>query len=293
MGERITHCNICGGTDYRHVFHKRGFDLVECPSCRLVYVANPPTDEELADLYSFQSGYHTMLSDENSDACRILMGRARRYYRTLSQVARPGRLLDVGCSAGFFLEVARDNGWECHGVEMSADTSEIARSRYGLDVITGTLEQASFAPGSFDVITLHDIVEHVRDPKQFMARVHELLKEDGLIVISTPTLDGLFPSLSYKLAKKLNYWPHPEPPYHLYQFSKRSIKALLSETGFETSRIITRAIPVTDSLGKLGGIFRSPKRSIYTVVFAPTIVLGPLFGRGDIMTVVARKVASP
>ena len=282
-------CNICGGEAAITLFRKNGYDLVRCSNCGLVFVANPPTQSELEELYSFASGYHAVLADENSPECRIMMDRARGYYRTLARRGRTGRLLDVGCSAGFFLKVAADNGWECCGVEMSNDTAEIARSRYGLAVTTGTIEQAAYPPGSFDVITLFDIVEHVRDVTAFMDKVRELLKDDGIILISTPNIDGLFPSLSYKMANKLGYWPHPEPPLHLYQFSKRSIQALLARTGFSPIEIVDRGIPVTNSLGGFKQIIRSPKRLLYTALFAPTILLGPLIRRGDIMTVVASK----
>src|SRR5690349_22293158 len=134
---------------------------------------------------------------------------------------RSGRLLDVGCSAGFFLKVARDRGFDVHGLEIPADTAALARERYDVDVQVGTLDDAHFEPGSFDVVTMWDVIEHVRDPVGAMSTVARLLKPGGIAALMTPNVEGLFPRLSYRVADRVGFWPHPEPPAHLFQFGKQ------------------------------------------------------------------------
>ena len=151
----------------------------------------------------------------------------------LERYAAPGRLLDIGCSAGFFLDEARRAGWSVSGLEKSADTAALARALHDVDVTVGTLGQDDSLPSaSFDVVTLWDVIEHVPEPLATLRRAHNLLSRDGVIAIQTPNIGGLFPRMSYLVARRLDYWPHPEPPGHLFQFSTRTLDRLLCMAGF-------------------------------------------------------------
>jgi predicted TPR repeat methyltransferase len=83
-----------------------------------------------------------------------------------------------------------------------------------------------------------------------MRRVNGVLKEGGLLALSTPNVDGLFPKASYQIGKRIDYWPHPEPPFHLYQFSKQTITALLERTGFRVVEMQDRRIPIGYTYGR-------------------------------------------
>ena len=72
----------------------------------------------------------------------------------------------------------------------------------------------------FDVVTLWDTIEHIEDPLKAMLIVNRILKEGGIVAVYTPNIDGLFSKLSYKIGNLIKYWPHPEPPAHLFQFPK-------------------------------------------------------------------------
>jgi SAM-dependent methyltransferase len=281
-------CRLCLCVDAEHVYTKNGFDLVRCSSCGLVYVHNPPTQEEIERLYVFASGYHTAFRSCGSPESRAHAGRAAQFLRIVRRHSRPGRILDVGCSVGFFLELAQGEGWTGLGVEMSNDTATLARER-GLDVLTGTLEQAGLPPQSFDVLTMWDLVEHVKDPIATVAVAASVLKEDGLLVLSTPNVAGLFPRLSYRAARWTGRWPHPEPPAHLFQFSKTTITRLLRQNGLLPVEIVDRRIPLAYTFGDPSMLLRDPKRLAYAAVFAPLAFVASLVGAGDDMVVVARK----
>jgi 2-polyprenyl-3-methyl-5-hydroxy-6-metoxy-1,4-benzoquinol methylase len=217
--------------------------------------------------------------------------RAAEFLRIVGRYTRPGRILDVGCSAGFFLERARAEGWTTFGVEISNDTAELARGR-GLDVFTGTLEQAGFRRGSFDVVTMWDVLEHVEDPVAEIAITAEVLKEEGLLALSTPNIGGIFPRLSYRAARWTGRWPHPEPPHHLFQFSKATISRLLKQGGLTTIQILDRRAPLSYTFGDWSLLLREPKRLAYAAVLAPVAWVAPLVRGGDDMVVIARKKAA-
>lgn len=285
----MSKCNLCGETKARPIFSTKGYDLVTCAGCGLAYIANPPSAEELTRIYSADASYHASLKDEGSKAWADMDAIARQHMAFLETVVRSGTLLDVGCSTGLFLDRARQAGFAVKGIEFSADSAAFAQSRFGLTVERGSIHDSGDAAGSYDVLTMFDVIEHVPDPLADMAAALRLIKPGGWFVLSTPNIDGLFPRASYPLAKTLDYWPHPEPPYHLYQFSVRTLRAILAKAGFEPGPVRHTSIALDYSFGSLHNLLRMPKRAVYALAFAPLAKLGPLIGQGDWFYIAARK----
>ncbi len=238
-------CRLCGADDYRRLVTKLGYDVVRCRGCGLVFVWPQPAPEDLEALYS-SGAYHGQIDQAE---------RRRYAERRLDEIERlvppSGRLLDVGCSRGYLLEAARDRGWQAAGVELNPRSVELARSR-GLEVHCGQLADAPLAPESFDVVTAFDVIEHLRSPRAFLAQVHRLLRPDGLLVLTTPNIGGLVPRCTYWLVgRTVGAWEHPTPPGHLVQFSRHTLFAILSRTGFRVAVWRAEHIPVAYSVGKL------------------------------------------
>lgn len=142
-----------------------------------------------------------------------------------------GRILDIGCATGFFLEAARSRGWEPFGVELSPYSSGIARERIGGDrIVTGTVETASFPDSFFDAVVMTDVIEHIADVRPFMAEVARILKQDGIAVITTPNPA----SLSRRMMG--SHWPHYKREHLLY-FTPRSLSLLMEPFGFRRERL--------------------------------------------------------
>lgn len=287
-------CNLCGAEEHRPLFSMRGYDLVACRSCGLAFIDNPPGAEAIAALYTDDPAYHGALRDPNSAKFRKLNATARQHLRLLRRsVAQPQglRLLDIGCSTGLFLAQARDAGFEVKGAELSASTAGFARDHWGLDVHAGDWRDAGYADASFDVVTLFDVIEHLPDPLAELRAIRRLLKPGGLLLQSTPDIDGLFPRLSYRLANRLDYWPHPEPPYHLYQFSTRTLTAMTEKAGYRTVRADRIGIGLDYTFGTLADWRRSPKMLAYAALFAPVAVAGAWAGMGDWLYLACRRPA--
>jgi 2-polyprenyl-3-methyl-5-hydroxy-6-metoxy-1,4-benzoquinol methylase len=283
----VTECPVCGAAGSVDLWHEDGWDLVRCQGCDLVYLANPPGPEELAALYSFESGFHTEYDAEDDTAARAADHAAAHQLDLMAARQSPGELLDVGCAAGNFLVAARDRGWTVHGVELNPDTAELARAK-GLDVMTGTLDDVTLAEGSLDAVTMWDVIEHVPDPLALLSAARRLLAPDGLLWLATPNVAGLFPVASLKVAGPVGRWPHPEPPYHLFQFSAATISEALRRAGFRSVSVRHGRIPLSFTFGTPATVVRDPRRLAYTAVFAPLAAIGPVIGRGDNMVVSAR-----
>ncbi len=282
-------CNACGSTDAKPIFTKFDFDLVACAQCGLAYIANPPTPEDLAASYQSDADYHTELHDPSTPQFARMTRVAAKHLEVVRRWTKPGTLLDAGCSTGLFLDQARSAGYEVEGVEFSRASADFARSHFGLSVTDGDIHAVSAAPGSFDTITMFDVIEHVPDPMRDLAAIHRLLKPGGTFVVSTPNIDGIFPRLSLKVAKALDYWPHPEPPHHLYQFSVKTLSVMLEKAGFEAGEVHHINIDLAYSFGALSTLARMPKRALYAAAFAPVAKIGPWFGSGDWFYMAARK----
>lgn len=291
-GARLISCNLCGGTAQRPLFRKNGYDLVACGDCGLAYIANPPDAAGIAALYTGDEDYHAALRDPHNPEVIRMRATARQHLRLLRRsVPAPAglRLLDIGCSTGLFLDEARAAGFAVQGAELSPATGGVARDLFGLDVHIGDWRGAGHADASFDVITLFDVIEHLADPAAELVAIRRLLKPGGILLQSTPNIDGLFPRVSYPLANRLDYWPHPEPPYHLFQFSTRTLRAMTEQAGYETVRADTIRIGLDYTFGTPKAWKVSPKMLAYAALFAPAAVIGGWVGMGDWLYYAARR----
>ena len=208
------------------------FTLWECRSCRLVFSVPVPGSVELPELYSEAyftgggPGYVGYLNDEATHRTQ-----ARRYLARLAREGQlRGRLLDVGCATGFFLDEARRAGWDVAGCEVSGYAAAHARNGLGLDVQCAPLLETSYPPASFDVITFFNVLEHIPEPRAVAERVHALLKPGGLLVIETWDRD----SLAARAAGRR--WHQYSPPFVVSYFNRRSLACLFGPDRWHLAR---------------------------------------------------------
>lgn len=195
--------------------------LVKCLTCGMVY-ENPRYDAE-----AIIQGY--MASQEAEHDSQYQM-RVYSFYRTLKKHARriPPKgaiVLDIGTAGGAFLDAAKQFGYDAFGMEPSADLVARGTDR-GLHIKQGTIESHSFAQGSFDMVCLWDVIEHLPDPKAALGKIRKLLKPDGLLLINLPDIG----TWQAKLAGKRFWWILS---VHLHHFTRKSIRDICSRTGFE------------------------------------------------------------
>lgn len=281
-------CPVCGVDGALELWREDEWDLRRCAGCDLVFVANPPDEDRLAALYSLEAGFHKELAADDPTFTARAERHAADYLHQMEAIQPTGRLLDVGCATGVFMAAAQDAGWTAHGVELNADTAAIARAR-GLEVTVGTLDSLPDELRDFDAVTMWDVIEHVPDPVGLLRDSHDRLTAGGWLWLATPNVDGAFPRASLKVADRVGRWPHPEPPYHLSQFSERTIRHALGLAGFHDVMVHHRRIPLSYTFGSPRKVLTEPSRLAYTAVFAPLALVGPWIGQGDTLILAARR----
>jgi len=256
-------CPLCGSAELQDLFSVDGYPIARCRSCTLVQVDVDLERRELEQIYD--EGYFTSEVFHDYIAEReVRVAAGAEATQTLARMVRDGRLLDVGCAAGFFLEAASPV-YDVTGVELSAFASEYARRELGLRVITGDVTDGALAGEHFDVITLWNTVEHLADPVEALEAVARLSRPGSLVVLSTGDVSGPM------ARRNLREWNLMSPPYHLFFFSPRTIELLLAKAGFQLRRVVYDGFIATDGL-----LASSAARRIATVA-----------GVGNVMTVYA------
>jgi hypothetical protein len=149
----------------------RVWDLSRCDRCGHTFADPCPAPEFVEALYA-------RLEDPAYD--EEAAGRTRNFARLLRRLEkiRPGRgtLCDVGAATGILMDLARRRGWTVEGVEPSGWAVAAARAKYGLAVRQGIIETAEFPAGSFDAVTMVDLIEHTARPRAAVVRAAEVLK---------------------------------------------------------------------------------------------------------------------
>jgi 2-polyprenyl-3-methyl-5-hydroxy-6-metoxy-1,4-benzoquinol methylase len=180
-------CPSCSGDSSRHLFDKSGGSYSRCEDCGMVFLNPAFRDHELVEYYR---GNHTVQGETVEDDLPFYEG---LYRAGLSRVERlvpaRGRLLDYGCSTGVFLGIATGNGWDCEGIELNADEAQIARQR-GYLIQESVIADAKLDE-AFDVITLWDVFEHIKDGVEFLEQCRRFLRPDGIVFVQTPNNDSL------------------------------------------------------------------------------------------------------
>lgn len=204
--------------------HRQYGQIVKCNNCSLIYINPRLNDKEIIDSYIKVVDNKYLRESE----CRKMT--FERVLKLIKSYKDKGKILDIGCNIGTFLEAARSDGWETFGVELSQWAASYAKKILRLNVLEGTIEESAKFATKFDVITLWDTIEHMTDPLYELKSARKLLKNDGFLLLSTMNIDSHF-------ARMLGKWWPWLMDMHLYYFTPKTIKLLLEKAGLQLKEI--------------------------------------------------------
>lgn len=224
------HCLICGSERLKHLKSYSEAHLVQCKSCNFVFSEFIPSEQELIEYYEGY-GRNDYLSPITIKRYHELLDKFEPYKKT-------GRILDVGCGIGYFLEEAKKRGWEVYGTEYTQEAIDICEQK-GINMQSGALNPSNYELESFDIITSFEVIEHINNPREELGYFNQLLRKGGLVYVTTPNFNSL---LRYRLKSKYNVITYPE---HLSYYTKNTLKNAFNLSGFQSKKILTTGISLT------------------------------------------------
>lgn len=222
-------CPLCNSQKHQLFFKKQGFSFVRCDKCGLTFVNPQIIEKKLIKYYIKESSANKIWKDIllslaqikfNNKNYSIILNSIRRYKKK-------GKLLDIGCSIGHFLKLARDNGYEVEGLELEEEAVRYARKKFGLDVQQKILSECDFPNKHFDIVAALGVLEHVVEPLNFLKEIHRILVPGGLLALTLPNIESLACMILKEKARTFT------GRNHLTYFCMRTLTDMLKRAGFK------------------------------------------------------------
>lgn len=279
MKFEVVLCPLCGSDEDRSLFQISSRRMVRCRACGLIYRNPRPTARGLAST-NVQDSMDFLWEE------RVGGRRSQQFRRFLDSFPdRPGRLLDIGCGSGFFLKMAQERGWDAVGVDLNSQAVAYAKTHHQVDAVCSDVRDVPFPEGSFDLVTLWNVLDHIPDPFDLLTEVRRVVKDHGYLFIRTPNV--VWQLQGYKLANLLRRigWgtifderPYTTFIFHLCNFSPRTLRMLLDRSGF-VPLSIKNSPPIPGDpylgLGPAGEqLLTLAKRAVYGVARAVDFLSG-------------------
>ena len=189
VGPRTEHfrevsCRLCQAIKTKVYFEGKGFHFVRCLDCGLVYQNPQPVFEDLKNRY--QSEYYQYeLENEQNFFQLMRLGLADIHFHRRN-IPKESGFLDIGCATGMLLESMAALGWRVQGVELCSESAEHARRVRGLNIVSGTLDEAGFQASSFGVVHFSHLIEHVPSPRDFLIEIQTGInqhRQDWILIL--------------------------------------------------------------------------------------------------------------
>ena len=237
-------CRLCGSIDTKRRIQLEGYAVYRCRECDAVF--SDLAAEQAEGLYDaeyfteeFGPYFAALFGDADDTPIREHF---TRYLDILERSVPRGRLLEIGCAAGLFLDVARGRGWQIDGVEISEHAASVARERRGIDVIVGDVKDVSLPEQSFDAVAMLDLLEHIIEPGELLDRAHGLIRPGGALMLVLPNdrnLTTMIAMAAHRLSLGTISYPasRVHQIYHVTYFTPATIAALLVRHGFEVVEV--------------------------------------------------------
>lgn len=223
----------CGEKELLVLFKNQDYCLLQCNKCLLT--------QKYIDKFSREK-VQEIQSKSYGDILRRTQFRnhqkkAKDRIDLLLNYKKEGKLLEIGCGTGEFLETAQNHGFEVMGIDSSEAYAAYIETK-GLKVIGRRLEDAEIKGIKFDVIAMFHLLEHIEEPNIFLQQIYDCLQPGGILFIIVPNVE----SFTNNLFGYNN--PDFQVPDHLYFYSRISLAALVNRVGFDILQMFTKEYPL-------------------------------------------------
>ncbi|MGE3973721.1 MAG: class I SAM-dependent methyltransferase [Bdellovibrionales bacterium] len=229
----LNHSNVCTVCQKTHkkIFNYQGYEYFRCDECLHVTTLPYPTSQAINEHYAkqFQSGNYNIAHKNKAGRTAPFQQYISLLNEWFSQNSQESlknkRVLDIGCFTGELLIELEKAGAQVTGIELQTEAAKIAQDQVSGKVFNSSIFDVDLESGSFDVVVLSGVIEHVTDPGTLIKKSVEFLKPNGLLLIQTPNSESW-------LAKTFGkYWPPYQPVEHIHLFSHESLQRIMKQHG--------------------------------------------------------------
>jgi SAM-dependent methyltransferase len=239
----MTSCLVCGHSAFRPLYtatdrlygtSRHRFQIAACEGCGLMRLEPPPAPEDLPRYYPANYWYtpDASLAGGLEERYRrlVLRDHVRFATRALAQCGESGPVLDVGCGGGLFPRLLRARGIPAIGLDSSPEAAAVAWRTNGVPVLCGDLAHAPLGGAACAGITMFHVLEHLYDPRAYLAAAFILLKPEGRLIVQVPN------AACWQFRLLGARWNGLDAPRHLTDFRAQDLEALLAAAGFQVLR---------------------------------------------------------
>jgi len=235
-------CIVCNNDQSRRLYDV----LLKCQNCGFTWADLDIHNEQITKFYDNDyfcgQEYHSYLQEKAA-----LQKNFSRDLKLISRFMPSGKLLEIGCAYGFFLDLAR-RYYTTTGIDISESACQYAKEELNLNVICGDFLKAELKENHYDIIVSWATIEHLQDPHIYIEKIARLLKKGGVFACSTIDIDSPLAKIQGKS------WRQIHPPTHLSYFSEKTTGMLLNKYGLK-QKYVSRL-----------GEYRTVDNSIYTIL---------------------------
>jgi SAM-dependent methyltransferase len=235
---RVDPCPMCASHESKILaattFADKEYHLARCAQCGLHFCAPTPTAVEIASFY--QGDYHADLREDGGTEKRF-GSKFARYRGWVLKFVTGGRSLDIGTSTGLFPALLKRAGFDAEGIEYNKASAEWGQAHFGVKIRNCGLEESDAERGSYDFISMTDVLEHTEHPLRYLQAVREYLKPGGHMLITFPDIASLESCYLRALASMLHrdwIWSCNHIPLHVWEFTPATARAMFDKAGFDT-----------------------------------------------------------
>ncbi|HKR07150.1 MAG TPA: class I SAM-dependent methyltransferase [Bacteroidia bacterium] len=241
--ETLSQCPVCSSSQFKpfiscedYTVSHETFQIIQCEGCGFKFTNPRPTEESIGKYY--QSTDYISHSNVSKGLINSIYQVVRQFtiskkIKLIKSISKEGKnILDYGSGTGEFLYAIKKSGWNAKGAEPNSDARNYAINNHLLEVVEPA-EIRFFPKGSFDIITLWHVLEHIHKLNEIIDELKKMLAINGKIIVAVP---------NNKAAEQLIYgqsWAAYDVPRHLYHFNLDSIKQLFENHQMKVEKFMT------------------------------------------------------
>lgn len=230
---KLDKCISCSSLNIvKHTTDFRKIDIYRCSACGFQFM-NPQYSDKYLNKY-----YSTYTDSEDFNYWHEALLYGHDFYLSLMEkYITNGKLLDIGCGNGHLLEAAINRGWGVVGYDVDRSSTEIVSKRLDVKVESGDFFKSfSESDNVYNLVTMHQVLEHLKNPEAYLKKIHALIKDDGYLFVAVPNIKSLSNRIKYflerKRVKKRNIGKYYDTNHHVLYFDPVTLTFLLERHGF-------------------------------------------------------------